>query len=67
MIGTADTQNLVHRNPFQIDVQQLAFDRLILPVHDHRLGLLAALSGRSKIVLWPESEFRIFVIARGST
>ena len=30
--------HLVHRNPLQVDVQQLALDRLMLPVDDHRLG-----------------------------
>ena len=51
MIGTVDAQLLVHGNALQVDVQQLAFDRLILPVHDHRLGASRRLRGRSKIVL----------------
>ena len=58
-----DAHRLVHRNPLQVDVQQLALDRLMLPVDDHGLHRARAPSTfRSKIVLWPESECRIFVI-----
>ena len=37
----ADLQHLIHGDALQIDMQQVALDGLVLPVHDHRLGLLA--------------------------
>ena len=37
-----DLQLLVHSDALQVDVQQMALDGLILPVHDHGLGALAA-------------------------
>ena len=42
-IGTLTVQLLVHGDALQVDVQQLALDRLILPVHDHGLGAFAAI------------------------
>ena len=41
-IGTLTRELLVHGDALQVDVQQLALDRLILPVHDHGLGAFAA-------------------------
>ncbi len=38
----ADRELLVHGDALQVDVQQMALDGLILPVHDHGLGALAA-------------------------
>ena len=38
----AYAKRLVHRDALQIDVQQRALDGLILPVDNHRFGLLAA-------------------------
>src|SRR6185369_17946394 len=37
----SDNKLLVHGDALQIDVQQRALDRLILPVHDHGLGFFA--------------------------
>ena len=40
--GHADRELLVHGDALQVDVQQMALDGLILPVHDHGLGAFAA-------------------------
>ena len=66
-IGTVTSKLLVHRDTLQVDVQQLALDRFVLPVDDHRLGRSPPSRARSKIVLCPLSEFRMRVTCRGST
>ena len=37
-----DLELLVHSDALEVDVQQMALDGLVLPVHDHGLGALAA-------------------------
>src|SRR6185369_17954612 len=39
--GHHDGELLIHGDTLQIDVQQRALNRLVLPIHDHRLGALA--------------------------
>src|SRR5207248_10349621 len=36
-----DLELLVHGNTFEVDVQQRAFDRFVLPIDDHSLAALA--------------------------
>src|SRR5258708_15652887 len=38
-----DPQRPVHGYTLEVDVQQMAFDRFILPVHNHYLGSFAAM------------------------
>ena len=67
-IGTVTRKLLVHRNALQVDVQQLALDRLILPVDDHRLGPLAAFQSqiKNRVVAALGVQDRV-ITCRGST
>src|SRR5258707_10811766 len=38
-----DPQRPVHGDTLEVDVQKMSFDRFILPVHNHDLGLFATL------------------------
>src|ERR1700733_9864707 len=39
--GNADAKGLIHGDALEVDVQQVAFDGLVLPVDDHGFGALA--------------------------
>ncbi len=44
--GHVNLQHAVHGDALQVNVEQVAFDGLILPIHDHGLGALAAVEGK---------------------